>query len=78
MEYQFKVGNWYFSDRYYTIKWEWKVWKYDVNISLTLILGELCDIRPNFIVSSFLYFFISLNELWDIFSLILTKYYIEY
>ncbi len=34
LEYQFKVGNWYFSDRYYTIKWEWKVWKYDVRLQV--------------------------------------------
>ena len=34
LEYQFKANWWYFSDRYYTIKWEWKVWKYDVRLQV--------------------------------------------
>lgn len=34
LEYQFKTNGWYFSDRYYTIKWEWKVWKYDVRLQV--------------------------------------------
>ena len=34
LEYQFKADWWYFSDRYYTIKWEWKVWKYDVRLQV--------------------------------------------
>ena len=34
LEYQFRTDKWYFSDRYYTIKWEWKVWKYDVRLQV--------------------------------------------
>ena len=34
LEYRFKSIWWYFSDRYFTIKWEWKVWKYDVRLQV--------------------------------------------
>ena len=34
LEYKFRSLWWYFSDRYFTIKWEWKVWKYDVRLQV--------------------------------------------
>lgn len=34
LEYQFKSDWWYFSDRYFTIKGEWKVWKFDVRLQV--------------------------------------------
>ena len=34
LEYRFASLGWYFSDRYFTIKWEWKVWKYDVRLQV--------------------------------------------
>lgn len=34
LEYRIDVLSWEISDIFYTIKWEWKVWKYDVRLQV--------------------------------------------
>jgi uncharacterized membrane protein len=34
LEYRIVSNWWKIADRFYTVKWEWKVWRYDIKLQI--------------------------------------------